>query len=164
MAKLAIFTQKKSRENKGTHDLRLHPDKLRARACPRLHIQKPIEGHASFLLDAPEETKVTCTCLGSSEFSTVQRNNTIRHVSSCHITSNSSSVDTGTNQERVFLERKKGKEKQWSTDCSNGDACAGAPAGVVLQPPHVHARVLQARTPENGRKNKLQSHLRWTER
>ena len=93
MAKLAIFTQKKSRENKGTHDLRLHPDKLRARACPRLHIQKPIEGHASFLLDAPEETKVTCTCLGSSEFSTVQRNNTIRHVSSCHITSNSSSVD-----------------------------------------------------------------------
>jgi hypothetical protein len=32
------------------------------------------------------------------------------------------------NQEHVFPEKKKGKEKQWSlqryTDCSNGDACA----------------------------------------
>lgn len=56
MAKLASFTNK-CRGNKGTHDLTLHPDKLRARACPRLRIQKPIEGHASFLLDAPEETQ-----------------------------------------------------------------------------------------------------------
>ena len=58
MAKLATFT-KKNLEATKAHDLRLHPDKLRARACPRLHIQKPIEGHASSLLDAPEETQVT---------------------------------------------------------------------------------------------------------
>jgi hypothetical protein len=93
---------KKNLEATKAHDLRLHPDKLRARVCPRLHIQKPIEGHASSLLDAPEETQVTCTCSGSSEFSPVQRNNTIRHISSLtYITSNSSSVDTATNQERV---------------------------------------------------------------
>jgi hypothetical protein len=39
MAKLATFT-KKNLEATKAHDLRLHPDKLRAWACPCLHIQK----------------------------------------------------------------------------------------------------------------------------
>ena len=55
---LAVFT-KKGGGNEGTHDLKLHQDKLRGQACLHPRIQKPIEGHVSFLLDVPEEAQIT---------------------------------------------------------------------------------------------------------
>lgn len=53
---LDIFTEKSDKGNEGTHDLKPHPDKSRARACLRLRTQKPKEGHVSFSLDVPEES------------------------------------------------------------------------------------------------------------
>ena len=46
----------------------------------------------------------------------------------------------------------------YTDGCSHGGARAGAPAGVGHRPPHVHARVLQARPPQRRRRQGLHHH------